>query len=184
MYDTRNLATAAIAGLLAATLTLGCAGEDLGSEAPPDDKADAGALPTADATTALTADGGPKGQTDAGRPDRGPAPDGRQPAGPSCENGEGCPADTVCAPVGFCVPDCRVEAQACPDHLAACDETTGLCERDPSADGGPPSCDGPDDCADNQVCAPSGSCVPDCRLSAQCPEQRPVCDESTGLCSP
>jgi hypothetical protein len=198
-------AAIAVSALFLANSLPGCAGENPESAA-----FDGGAIDTtsflpntsADAGASPSADRGAEGQTEA---------DGGRPQLPSCANGETCPTDTVCAPMGLCVPDCRVGEHACPNERPVCDETTGFCEPGsrgdgglpprgdgglpprgdgglpPRGDGGPPPlppCETIDECDDDQVCAPMGHCVPDCRITERCPSRLPVCDEETGLCEP
>jgi hypothetical protein len=156
--------------------------------------------PTCNQATGLCApvsgDGGP----------RPPMGDGgsQSPQGDCAKNG--CAKDSVCCAspfpcAGMCIPDCRVEGNACPSQAATCNQATGLCAPD-SGDGGPhpPAGDGggqppQGDCAKNgcpkdALCCASplpcvGMCIPDCRVASNaCPQNMPVCDQSSGFCGP
>jgi len=83
-----------------------------------------------DTSTGLCSPGPPRG--DGGplppKPDLGPLPKGDLGSAPqSCSQGSACPKDLVCAPMGFCVPDCRVLKESCPTQHPTCDTATGLC---------------------------------------------------------
>ena len=103
-----------------------------------------------------------------------------------------CDDGFVClASIERCVPDCRLDSNECPARAPSCDQSTGTCI--PSERGDGPGMaddergDGPcGECDEVSVCAPGlGRCVPDCRVEGQlCPDQRPDCDEGTGLCLP
>jgi len=44
---------------------------------------------------------------------------------PPCSQAADCAANTICAPMGFCVPDCR--SAGCPQTTWTCDQSSGLC---------------------------------------------------------
>ena len=51
---------------------------------------------------------------------------GSQPV--SCDATTPCPGKLLCAPLGLCVPDCRIVTATCPAQRPSCDTTSGLCK--------------------------------------------------------
>jgi hypothetical protein len=121
--------TAALSALLFAISLLGCAGQNPDSADP-----DGGTVDSMSLTPSTSAEAGATSSADAGSQSQ-PEIDGG-PRQPSCENGETCPTDTVCAPMGLCVPDCRLDEHPCPSQFPVCDQSTGVC-RGQRSDGGP-----------------------------------------------
>jgi hypothetical protein len=174
-----NPAATAVSALLLAISFPGCAGENPESAA-----ADGGAIDTTSFLPNTSADAGTSPGADRGFGEQ-PEADGGPPQLPSCASGETCPTDTVCAPMGLCVPDCRLQGQACPSQFPICDESTGVCGEGAGSDGRlPPRGDGRLPPRGDGGPPPMGRCVPDCRITERCPPRLPVCDEETGLCEP
>ena len=115
-----------------------------------------------------------------------PSTDAQTSVPKSCKQSSECGKDLVCAPIGQCVPDCRVEK--CPQQMPTCNQANGLCG--PGGDGGStlkgegglPPCKQTSECGKDRVCTSFGVCVPDCRIDKNCPLDHPTCDTKTGVC--